>query len=204
MVTVRKGEPWGTPGPLPADGLVVRSDAEARAAVTAARRDHHPLPVLGLAGGDLARTCGATGDEDRLRTDAAQRLPVDIGEVLVDGSLHCFVAHLVARRSWWRGPVVVAMNAQYLGRWDVAPRSHPNDGRLDLLEADLGVGDRLKARSRLVSGTHVPHPGITERRVKAVQLDLAPGCEVWLDGERVGRARTLSIRTVPDALTVVV
>ena len=203
-MTVRKGEPWGTPGRLPADGVIVRSDAEARAVVTAARRDLAALPVLGLAGGDLARTCGATGDEGRLRSDVAQQLPVDLGEVLVDGSLHFFVAHLVARRSWWRGPVVVAMNAQYLGQWDVAPRSHPNDGRLDLLEADLPLGDRLKARARLVSGTHVPHPGIRERRVKAVQLDLVPGCRVWLDGECVGPARTLSIRTVPDALTVVV
>ena len=203
-VTVRKGEPWGTPGPLPAGGVIVRSDAEARAVVTAARRDRTDVPALGLAGGDLARTCGATGDEDRLRGAVAHQLPVDLGEVLVDGSLHFFVAHLVARRSWWRGPVVAAMNAQFLGRWDVAPRSHPNDGRLDLLEADLSLGDRLKARSRLVSGTHVPHPGITERRVKAVQLDLPPGCRVWLDGECLGRARTLSIRTVPDALTVVV
>lgn len=203
-MTVRKGEPWGSPGALPPDGVVVRTDAEARAAITQARRRGEPIPVLGLAGGDLARTCGATGDEGRLRSPDAQQLPVDLGEVLVDGSLHFFVAHLVARRSWWRGRVTVAMNAQYLGRWDVAPRSHPNDGRLDLLDGDLSLGDRFKARSRLASGTHVPHPGITERRVRAVQLDLDPGAAVWLDGERLGPARTLSIRTVPDAVTVVV
>jgi diacylglycerol kinase family enzyme len=120
----------------------------------------------------------------------------------VDGALHFFVAHLVARRSWWRGSVVAAMNAQFLGPWDVAPRSHPNDGRLDLVEADLPLGDRWKARSRLRTGSHVPHPGIVERRVKAAQLDLAPGAQVWLDGERLGPARHLSIRCVPDALTV--
>ena len=203
-MTVRKGEQWGSPGALPRDGVVVRTDAEARAAITQARRRDEPLPVLGLAGGDLARTCGATGDEARLRSPEAQQLPVDLGEVLVDGSLQFFVAHLVARRSWWRGRVTVAMNAQYLGRWDVAPRSHPNDGRLDLLEGDLSLGDRFKARARLASGTHVPHPGITERRVKAVQLDLDRGTAVWLDGEALGPARTLSIRTVPDAVTVVV
>ena len=203
-MTIEKGAAWGRPGALPDDGVLVRTDAEARALVTQARRASEPLPVLGLAGGDLARTCGATGDEVRLRSDHAQQLPVDLGEVLVDGSLHFFVAHLVARRSWWRGPIVVAMNAQYLGSWDVAPRSHPNDGRLDLLQADLSLGDRLKARSRLPSGTHVPHPGIAERRVKAVQLDLVPGTKVWLDGECVGPARALSIRCVPDALTAVV
>ncbi len=203
-MTIRKGEEWGSPGPLPDDGVVVRSDAEARAVVTAARRTSAPLPTLGLLGGDLARTCGATGDEARLHGDAAQTFPVDLGEVLVDGSLHFFVAHLVARRSWLRGRIVAAMNAQFLGAWDVAPRSHPNDGRLVLLDADLSLGDRFKARARLPTGTHVPHPGISERRIKAVQLDLAPGTKVWLDGECVGPARTLSIRVVPDALRVVV
>jgi hypothetical protein len=203
-VTIRKGETWGSPGPLPDDGVVVGSDLDARRVVTRARREQRPVPALGLLAGDLARTCGAPGREERLRSAEAQRLPVDLGEVLVDGTLHFFVAHLVARRSWWRGPVVAAMNAQFLGDWDVAPRSHPNDGRLDLLEADLSMSDRWKARTRLRTGTHVPHPGITERRVKAVQLDLAPGAQVWLDGERIGPARSLSIRVEPDALTVVV
>lgn len=203
-MTVRKGELWGAPGRLPDDGVVVDSDAAARRVVTEARRANRPIPALGLLAGDLARTCGATGREERLHGPDAQTLPVDLGEVLVDGSLHFFVAHLVARRSWWRGPVVAAMNAQFLGAWDVAPRSHPGDGRVDLFEADLSVGDRWKARSRLPSGTHVPHPGISERRVKAIQLDLPPRTSVWLDGERLGEARALSIRVAPDALTVVV
>lgn len=201
-MTIRKGEVWGGPAPLPPEGIVVSSDIEARRVVTEARRANRPVPPLGLLGGDLARTCGTTGREERLRGPDAQRLPVDLGEVLVDGALHFFVAHLVARRSWWRGPLVAAMNAEFLGAWDVAPRSHPNDGRLDLVQADLPLGDRLKARARLPTGSHVPHPGIVERRVKAVQIDLAPGARVWLDGECVGPARSLSIRVVPDALTV--
>ncbi|MGK2929831.1 MAG: diacylglycerol/lipid kinase family protein [Acidimicrobiales bacterium] len=203
-MTIRKGEAWGAQGVLPRNGVVVHTDAQARAAVTSARRSATDLPTLGLVGGDLARTCGASGDEGRLHGPAAQILPVDLGEVLVDGALHFFVAHLVARRPWWRGRVIAAMNAQYLGRWDVAPRSHPNDGRLDLVDADLPLGDRLAARSRLPTGTHVPHPRISERRAKAVQLDLPAGMHVWLDGERLGPARALSIRCVPDALEVVV
>lgn len=201
---IARGEPWGRAGALPADGVVVRTDAEARAVLADARRRKVEFPTIGLLGGDLARTCGSPGDEARLHSADAQTLPVDVGEVLVDGVLHFFVAHLVARRSWWLGPVVVAMNAQFIGGWDVAPRSHPNDGRLDLLEGDPSFADRWKARSRLPTGAHVPHPAIAERRVKAVQLDLAPGSKVWLDGECIGAAHVLSIRCVPDALTVVV
>jgi hypothetical protein len=204
-VTVRRRHDWGTPGPLGAEGVVVRSDAEARAVVERARRAGEPVPPLGLLGGDLCRTLGGTGDEARLRSPDAVRLPVDLGAVLVDGRLHWFVAHLVARRSWLRGRLFVAMNAEYLGRWDVAPRAHPNDGLLDTYDmASMSVGQRLAARRRLPSGAHLPHPSIRERRTAAVQVDLQPPLAVYLDGLALGRARTLSVRVEPDALVCVV
>ena len=84
------------------------------------------------------------------------------------------------------------------------PRGHPNDGLLDVSDADLPIDQRWKARARLRTGTHLPHPRIDHSRVAAYQADLAPGLDVYLDGERVARARTLSIRLEPDALTIVV
>jgi diacylglycerol kinase family enzyme len=96
------------------------------------------------------------------------------------------------------------MNAEYLGRWDVAPRAHPGDGLLDVLDARIGFGERLEARRRLPTGTHVPHPRITERRVQATQLDLERPTTIFLDGAAVGRARTLSIRVEADALRCVI
>ncbi len=203
-MTIRKGEPWGQPGPLPRHGVVVATDAEARAIVTAARRANEPIPPLGLLGGDLCRTLGGSGDEARLRSDDAMQVPVDVGAVLIDGRLHWFVAHLVARRGWWRGRVVAAMNAQFLGPWDVVPRGHPNDGRLDVLDADLSFNERLQVRSRLRAGTHLPHPRIVERHVSALQVDLARPSSIYLDGDDVGAARSLSIRVEPDALLCVV
>jgi diacylglycerol kinase family enzyme len=171
--------------------------------VEKARRANEPIPPLGLLGGDLCRTVGGRGDEARLRSADAMTLPVDLGAVLVDGRLHWFVAHLVARRSWWRGPIHAAMNAQYIGRWDVAPRSHPGDGLLDTFEVTMAFGERLKARSRLGSGTHVPHPGIEQRRVPAVQWDVG-GATVYLDGVALGPARHLSVRVESDALVCIV
>lgn len=200
---IEKGKPWGEPGALPADAVIVRSDAEAREVVERARRAGEPVPTLGLLGGDLCRTVGGAGDETRLRSDEAIKLPIDLGAVLIDGQLHWFVAHLVARKRWWRGRVYAAMNAEYLGRWDVAPRGHPNDGLLDTFDVTMSVGERFKARSRLAMGTHVPHPDIKERRVAAVQVDVG-GLDVWLDGEPVGTAHSLSIRVEPDAIVCVV
>ncbi len=203
-MVVEKGREWGCTGRLPDGAVLVRSDAEARAVVTEARRQDRPVPPLGLLGGDLCRTVGGRGDEERLRSGEAMLLPVDVGSVLIDGRLHWFVAHLVARRSWWRGRVLAAMNAEYLGDWDVAPRGHPGDGHLDLLDGDLSLTDRLKARRRLPLGTHVPHPGIQPRRVTSAQVTFDRATPIWLDGERVGEATNLSLRIEPDALICVV
>jgi diacylglycerol kinase family enzyme len=183
---------------------VVGSDAELRELVTRHRRSGEPLPTVGLLGGDLCRTVGGRGDRDRLRSDQARRLPIDVGSVLIDGRLYWFVAHLVARRSWWWGPIWAACNAQWIGTWDVAPRAHPGDGRLDTLDVRLSTGDRLAARKRLTTGTHVPHPDITQQRTKAIQVSFDRPLTVHLDGTKVGSARQLSVRVEPDALTIVI
>jgi diacylglycerol kinase family enzyme len=190
--------------------VIVRADAEARTVVARARRGHQTVPALGLTGGDLWRTLGAPspgpgpGAEARLRSAEAHTFTCDLGSVLIDGKLHWFVAHLIARRGWWQGRTIAVMNAQWLGRWDLGPRSHPDDGLLDIADADLSFGDRLKARHRLPTGTHVPHPDIATFRRASMIFDLAPGLDIWLDGEKVDWATHLAVRVEPDALTVVV
>ena len=159
-------------------------------------------PCSGSCGGDLRRTLGGGAPVDHL-ADEVGEYPVDVGLVVLDGVERAFLAHLVARRSWWRGEVVAAMNAEHLGSWDVAPRGHPNDGRLDVLHVvDLGLGDRWKAWRRLPTGTHVPHPAIALRPAAAVDLALRRPLTVWLDGRRAGTTDHLVIRVEPDALTV--
>jgi diacylglycerol kinase family enzyme len=96
------------------------------------------------------------------------------------------------------------MNAQWLGRWELGPHSHPGDGLLDTYQARLSVADRLKVRARLHGGGHLPHPGIHERRAPAVQVELSRPLPVLLDGQPAGRARNVSVRVRADALSVVV
>ncbi len=195
-MTIQKGQPWGEPGVLPDDGVIVDSDRAARAVVEAARRRREPPSALGLTGGDLCRTLGGPAGLSTVFT-------VDLGSVLIDGQLHWFVSHLVARTWAWRS-VTLVMNAQWRGSWNLAPRGHPNDGLLDVFEARLGWGDRIKIRARLASGTHLPHPAIKERRVAAAQFEFARPTAIVLDGASAATARTLSVRLEPDALKVVV
>ncbi|MCU1345277.1 MAG: hypothetical protein JWL70_1543 [Acidimicrobiia bacterium] len=134
-------------------------------------------------------------------------LPVDLAVAVLDDRQYCFVAHLVARKTWWRGEVVAVMNAQFIGAWDVAPRGHPNDGRLDVVHVDAAMSRRARwqARGRLSTGTYLPHPQIATRSVKEWTTVLADPLDVWLDGVRVAReVRQISVRCVPDAFHVVV
>lgn len=203
-MTIGKGTPYGHQAPLPEGGVVVTSDAEAGAVVSEARRAGRPVPPLGLLGGDLCRTLGGLGDRQRVHGPDATTFPVDLGCVLLDGRIHWFVAHLAAHRRGWRGRFAVAMNAEWLGDLDLGPRAHPGDGLLDVTEGSLGLRERLVARRRARSGTHLPHPRLKATRRAAVSLTFPEGVPVHLDGVDVGRARELVVHVEPDALTVVV
>ncbi len=204
-MTIRKGEAWGGPGSLPDDGVVVHSDAQARTAVESARAQDRPVPTLGLLGGDLCKTLGGPGDEPRLRSPEAMCFPVDLGRVeLADGRRHWFVAHAVMRHRGWLGRAVAVMNAQWLGDWDLGPRAHPGDARLDVTDGRVPLGDLLQARARVRTGTHLPHPGLRTARVGRIELDFRRTETLWLDGQRVARVRQVTIEVEPDALWVVI
>ena len=203
-MTIERGQDWGRRVDRPAELVEVPGDAGAGALVTQLRRAGRPLPPVGLLAGDLRRTLGRPDAVATLDQQVSE-FTIDLGVVTVAGEDHWFVSHVVARRSWWRGEVVAAMNAQFLGSWDVAPRGHPNDGRLDVVRVEaLSVSDRWKAWRRLPSGTHLPHPGIEARSVTELELTLADPLAVRVDGIVVGTADRLAVRIEPDALTVCV
>jgi hypothetical protein len=203
-MTIRKGEQWGTLATPPTDLSIARSDAELR---TMALRDDPPS-VIGLLGGDVMRTLGGLSDESRLAGAAPiPHLPIDAVRVRVDDERETvFVAHLVARASWWRGAIVAFMNAQFRGSWDVAPRSHPNDGKVDIVTVDpsMSLQQRWLARSRVRLGTHVPHPLITVTQRSQFTIDLVRSMPLWVDGERWGSGRHIELSVEPDALVVCV
>lgn len=201
-MNIARGADWGEPAPLPDDAVEVAGDAELAELVGAAFRAGRPSPPVALVGGDLARTLGGRTDRRRFDTDRAARFEVDIGVALLDGRRRWFAAHLVAHRRWWRGRALVVANAAFRGPENLAPRAHPGDGRLDVLEAELPRGQRRAARRRLRTGTHVPHPAIRQRRITAATWRLDPGTVVSVDGTRWGTGTELAVRIEPAAVTV--
>jgi len=201
-VTIRKGEPWGESVAAPA-GLEIFADDRAVSRSVADRFGGGvPLAEVGVRGGDMARTLGG-GGAGRFEGHVV-RAPIDLLRVQADGHEHWAFAHVVLRRSWWRGEVVLAMNAQFLGPFDVAPRSHPNDGRVDVLRVDpsMGVRTRLQARRRARTGVHVPHPQLSLRSSAEWQGAFDRPIGLWIDGEHVADVRAVNVVVQPDALIV--
>lgn len=225
-MTIRAGQPWGEVVTAPPRVTRIGSDQECAAFVAHHLTDEQP--AIALTGGDLFRSVGGVPGVDRVAAGAeVVKLPCDVLRVTLVNDVArgssdgvgsrrevVAVAHVVVRRpllrsaalGWWRGRVVAAMNAQYLGTWDVAPRAHPNDGRVDVVDVASGMSlrDRLAARRRLPLGQHVPHPCISTRQVRSLTIDLQDGERVWIDGTDAGEALQVEITVDPDHLTVLV
>jgi diacylglycerol kinase family enzyme len=206
-MTIEKGAPWGRRVEPPPDLVTVDGDADLAAEL--ARADARPVAVRS---GDLARTLGIVPRVGDRPGSAGERmineLPIDLIEVRVDDQTvaRTACAHVIARAPWrvgggWRGPIVAVMNAEFLGDWDVAPRGHPNDGRVEVFEVDasMSVRQRIAARHRLKTGTHVPHPAITTRSVRSATWTFPQPLAVFVDGCDVGRSGSLAIHVRPDA-----
>ncbi len=201
-MTIRRGEQWGKVVESPNQLRVVPTDRHAREWVLSHREHDRPLQAVGLGGGDLARTLGG-GAAGRF-PGAVMTAPVDVLRVEAEGRTTWAVAHVVARRSWWLGDVWLAMNAQFLGGYDVAPRSHPNDGKVDAVHVlpAMSVRSRLQARARARTGTHLPHPQILTVQAPSVTATFERSLVVWVDGVRWGTASSLTVTCEPDALQV--
>lgn len=191
-MTIRRGEEWGVPVDRPDDLALVSNDHELASIVGSNGRSR----ALTAGGGDLHRSLGSPGVRPTML-----RVPIDLMHVTADGTEHVAVAHVVARRGWWRGPIVAAMNVDHLGEWNVAPRAHPNDGRFDVVEvaASMGLRARWQAYRRLPQGTHVPHPQIDARTATSADWEFRRPMALWLDGERLGEVRRLRVDLEPDA-----
>ncbi len=202
-MTLSPGDEWGRPGHLPTSAAVLSGDA-ALADLVAATPPGERV-VAALTGGDLCRSLGGRGDvATRLGTDTTL-LDVDVARAVAgDTEVGLFVAHAVVRNRWWRGSAAVVMNAEWLGPWRVAPRAHPGDGVLDLVQGSLGARERLLARRLARTGDHLPHPALRVQRGPRFELSSDRPRLLLLDGRPRGRFRTVTVEIADRSVSVAV
>jgi hypothetical protein len=219
---IRKGEPWGSDASGPPDLEISGDDAElARSVVLAGT-----VPLVGYRpspGADLARSVGLTPDSPRLAELTIDALDVGVGgadhqpamNAVVLGTAPDRLSRWTRSRSFevtidgrptWTGRAtgVVVANGQFLRGFDVVPRGHPGDGRLEIQVYSPAAGERAEMRRRLATGTHVPHPRILERSGRVIEVAASSAVAIEVDGAPKGSGRRVRVAVLPGALRILV
>lgn len=187
-----------------------RSDAEARKVVEEAKRAKIQIPDIKLLGGDLAKTLGIIPGRqrsDKAESTESEMFKCDIGSVLLDGVIFWFVAHLIVwnkRANNFSTNFLSVMNGAWLGDLNLVTKSHPGDGRLDLLEAKLKARDAREFKKRALSGSHIPHSDVKTRKITSETFELDRPRSIYLDGVHVAKAAHIVVRIEPAALNVLI
>lgn len=199
-MTIRRGEPWGLSATVPENRVVVDTDCGLVAA------DAHEVSLLG---GDLYRALGSPSVPDI--NSACTRLTIDAMECTVttdDGDRRMFaVSSVVVGRTVSRGRFVCVSNSGWWRGLNIAPRAHPNDGVADVVSfaESMPVVQRVIARRRASTGTHLPHPDIAVGRVEHWEATRSrPGEPLRIDGRRVRGWLRVEVRVHPDRYVVLV
>lgn len=227
--TLRPGQPWGTEASGPPDFEV--SGGDGMLAAVLARGLTDPLVrFAATAGSDLARAVGLVAGA----APSGVALPLDALELAASTARGASAAAPVVAvnsvvvgvppdrlRAWHRragltvqidgaavdaagATTLVVMNGQYLRGLDVSPRGHPGDGVAEAQLYALPPGVRRAMRSRLATGAHLPHRGITVRKARLVTVRAARPVPLEVDGEPAGRITALEVRLRPAAYRLLI
>ena len=206
-MTIRKNENWGVTVARPENLVICETDEAASQLATNYFLQQKPIPAIAIKRSNLSRALGTMGAD--IDSQNMQATPFDLIEVtFVDASKTeqkvLALGYGLLRKSWWRGEIVAAMNTSFIGDWDCAPRSHPNDGKFDLLtvNSEMKPAQRLIASRRLRLGTHLPHPQISVKQLTSFVADCSAEPNLYCDNRKFACVTYCKFRLLPDALTL--
>jgi len=204
-MTIRKGEQWGIRISKPTRIRHASSDAEI---AKCSSED-----FISVNGGDIFATLGSPAFISD--SDECTLLPMDALQVkilLSDASEKSFsaascieVGSLISPLK--SGRYICITNGGIVSGRNFAPRAHPNDGRLDimLVAETMSFRDRLTARKKALTGTHVPHPSISLRQDETFSTKrLGERDKLRIDGVAVTNWIEVSVSIIPDYWQIVV
>jgi hypothetical protein len=226
---IRPGEEWGRPSGATPDLEVHGSDADLAAAV-ASRPGvlvrFSPDPTSDLAGAvglGLGRGVGV-GVEVALDVLRLGDGRTAVNMIVVGSPPEAsgrFVRRIAPKgfgvrrfgamvrvdsRPVFHGPCtgIVIATGQFRNGLDVVPRGHPGDGRAEVQVYAVPGRERRQLRARLATGTHVPHPKITQRTGARVFVSVDRPVPVELDGRSAPPDDRLDVEVVPNAYRLLI
>jgi putative lipid kinase YegS-like protein len=216
---IRKGEAWGEPFDerYPDAVDVAGGDVELAAAVAA----HPGVPIrfTPTRASDLARALGLRGTPAGSTVLTCDAIELPDGSPAVNAVVfgvppdqqqrwhrrHRVEVEIDGRRlADERALCVIVANGQYLRGFDVVPRGHPGDGRLEVHVYALEARERAPMQHRLTAGRHLPHPHITETSGRRVTVRFAGAVPWEADGQPRGKIAEATLGLVPGAVQILV
>ena len=221
---IRPGSPWGRAPAGPPDAALVGTDTDVARWVATHGGGRLAFTPESAAASDLARAVGlsVSGPSESpvelvldglgVRADGLDELAVNavvLGvppDRLRARDRRVPLSLQVDERTIGELPAtsVCILNGQFLRGRDVAPRGHPGDGYVEVQVYALAPRSRGPMRSRLASGTHLPHPEILTFRGRSVKVRAARALPVELDGRVAGPVRTLTATVLPGQFSLLV
>jgi diacylglycerol kinase family enzyme len=155
------------------------------------------------------------------RAGRGEKYPVDLGWIDLAGTRHPFLGTITsgAGAQWRRGfpwagrsgavaaqvdggrsrsaraRALTVSNLQHWGDWTLSPRSAPNDGQVEIQSFTGKLGQLLRVRRLLRSGTHGGDDGVRRSRGAEAAVQVPSQWRVVADGNTVGRgAFTVSVQ----------
>ena len=201
------GSAGGFPSSVPKDLLQFRSDRE----IGIFLRDHDAKQIhatnIAYQKGDFIKVLGLEGVRN---VDQCLRVILDavsVEYVDVEGYSHqdvCIGSFHIGNR-FLRGAISIVSNSGYWRGREVAPRSHPNDGKLDIVELSAAMkwAQRRMAWKKALTGSHLPHPLIQYSQGEFFQWS-GKNRRLVIDGKFVSQVQKVSCRVQSDCLELFV
>lgn len=206
-MTISKHLEWGRDILKPVDLVICRDDAAASRLLTGLIGESKQLPIIAIKSSKLARALGTNGAQ--LESKSMRALPFDLIKINFTNSsdekvMVIAIGYAILRNSWWRGEITAVLNTSFIGNWDCAPRSHPNDGKFDVVSvgSQMRPMQRLIASRRLRLGTHLPHPQISTHQATNLELSSSALPNLFVDGQRFAKVSQINFTLLPDAVTL--
>ena len=204
-MTIRKGEQWGSRIAMPSPIRQVHSDSELAHCSSS--------DFISLTGGDIHFTLGSP--VLRETETECTLLPVDALQcriTLTNGSVKELLAASCVEVGRFfsllhRGRFICITNGGIVDGRNLALRAHPNDGRFDVMtiDASMSLRDRITARKKAVTGSHLPHPRISVRQNDVFTVQgMGRRERLCIDGVTIPHWSEISVRILPDYWQIVV
>lgn len=207
VMTISKHLDWGRNILKPTDLVVCQDDADASRLLTGLVGERKHLPMVAIKSSKLARALGTNGAQ--LESKSMQALQFDLIKIDFTNSSNekvmvIAIGYALLRNSWWRGEITAVLNTSFIGDWDCAPKSHPNDGKFDVVNvsSQMRPSQRLIASRRVRLGTHLPHPQISTHQATGLEISTRALPNLFVDGQRFSKVSQINFTLLPDAVTL--